>query len=158
TTSAAGTGNYAFGNLGPGTYFVVETVPSGYLQTGPASGTFKVTTTSLGDSTGNDFANFQLASISGKKVLDITGNGVTTDDTGLGGITITLYKDANNTGVYDAGDTVAATTTTTAGTGAYAFNNVAPGKYFVVETVPSGYFQTVPTAPVYYTVTATSGL
>ena len=72
-------------------------------------------------------------SISGHKYLDLTGNGFSTDDTGLGGVTISLYTAVG-------GNAVA--TTTTASDGSYSFNNLAAGTYYVQENVPSGYIQT----------------
>ena len=39
--------------------------------------------------------------ISGNKFNDITGNGFSGDDTGLGGVTINLYKDLDNSGTLD---------------------------------------------------------
>src|SRR5439155_1132519 len=56
--------------------------------------TFTLTTGQT--ATGKDFANTQLVSISGTKYRDITGNGLTADDTVLGGTT--TYLDPPNTG------------------------------------------------------------
>ena len=39
------------------------------------------------------------AGISGRSVLDVTGNGLSADDTPLGGTTIKLYRDANGDGI-----------------------------------------------------------
>ncbi len=133
TTTTASDGTYSFANQGPGNYFVQELVPTGYQQTGGNAGYTIVATSGL-VSTGNNFDNFQLAKITGKKVNDITGDGITSDDTGLGGVTINLYQ--NNA----SGALVASTTTAADGT--YSFDNLAPGTYFVQELVPAGYQQT----------------
>ena len=44
------------------------------------------------------------AAISGKIVQDLTGNGQTSDDVGMGGVTVNLYKDANNNGSLDTAE------------------------------------------------------
>jgi len=140
TTTAAGTGAYSFNNLVPGTYFVQESVPSGYAQT--AGGTYTVVMTGQ-TVTGDNFDDAKVGSISGYKYLDVTGNGFTSDDTPLGGVTIDLFKDMNNDGKLTSADGAAiATASTAAGTGAYSFNNLLPGTYFVQEVVPTGYQQT----------------
>src|SRR5436190_686387 len=87
TTTTAANGTFSFTNLGPGSYFVQEVVPTGSTQTGGNSGYTIVATSGL-VSTGKNFDNFQKGSISGTKYLDITGNGITSDDTKLSGTTI----------------------------------------------------------------------
>jgi SdrD B-like domain len=97
-------------------------------------------------------------SISGHKFLDKKGDGLTADDTPLGGVTIQLFRDADNNGTFDAsldGPPIA-TTVTADGTGAYSFTNLQPGTYFVKEVVPLGYRETAPTTK-YYTVVVTAG-
>jgi hypothetical protein len=139
STTTAADGSYSFGNLATGTYFVQETVPTGYVQTGGNSG-YVVTVggngvASGGTSSGNNFDNFQNAKITGKKYKDLTSNGFSADDTGLGGVTINLYQGTSTSGTLLA-------STTTAADGSYSFGNLAPGTYFVQETVPTGYVQT----------------
>jgi hypothetical protein len=85
-------------------------------------------------------------SISGKKVLDLTGNGESSDDTGMGGVTINLYTDTNKDGKLDAGDTLVTSTVSATGTGAYSFTGLAPATYFVSEVNPSGYLETGPSS------------
>jgi hypothetical protein len=61
TTTIDAQGNYSFSNLGPGTYTVVEAVPSGWFQTqGPGA----YTPTSGQQSTGNNLDDFLAAQIS----------------------------------------------------------------------------------------------
>lgn len=133
-TTTAADGSYSFGPLGPGTYTVSEVANSGWTQTYGAAG-YTIVATSGVNVSNRDFANFQNASITGTKFLDTTGNGFSADDTGLGGVTIKLYEGTSTSGVY-------VTSTVTAGNGTYSFTNVAPGTYFVQESVPSGYVQT----------------
>jgi Prealbumin-like fold domain len=144
----------------------------GYLPT--AAGTYQWVVTYGGDSNNNgvtspagsepEVANSAgNITISGTKFLDCTGNGFTSDDTGLGGVTIDLYLNSNGgaglqTG--SGGDTLVASTVT-ASNGTYSFNNLTPGTYFVTEVVPSGYVQTGggpngSAGATYYTINATN--
>lgn len=58
---------------------------------------------------------------------------------GIGGVQINLYADVNNNLTQDGPDTLVATTTTTAGTGAYCFTNIRPCNYSISETQPASY-------------------
>src|SRR6185295_3450153 len=82
----------------------------------------------------------------------------TVDDTPYNGTTIKVYKDGGD-GVR-GGDDVLKGTTTTANIGgvdgSYSFTGLAAGRYFVEETVPSGYVRTNPHTKDYYTVDVTS--
>ncbi|MGN6368616.1 MAG: SdrD B-like domain-containing protein [Phycisphaerae bacterium] len=87
--------------------------------------------------------------ISGHKFLDLSGNGLSGDDTGLGNVTIQLYNDKDGDGNIDSYyDKVIATTTTDA-SGAYSFTGLAAGHYIVKEVNPSGYLQTGPVSGQY---------
>src|SRR6185503_15545898 len=124
TTTTAADGSYSFDNLGPGTYCVQETVPTGYTQTGGNAG-YVVVVTSGVNSTGNNFDNFQLGGISGQKFQDINGDGTKNGaDAGLLNWTIQLDKDAN--GTVDA-------TTTTDANGNYSFTGLTAGTYRIRE-------------------------
>ena len=97
-------------------------------------------------------------SLSGRKFKDKTGDGIGPGDIPLGGVTIQLFRDVDNSGTFDPlldGPPVAQTVTAPV-TGAYSFDNVQPGTYFVVEVPPAGTTQTFP-ASTYYTVVVTSG-
>ncbi len=145
-----GTGSYLFSNLAaPGTYFVQEVVPSGWTQTDGGNGSnsyYTVVLPSAGSSLNNDFDNFKNVSISGTKFQDCSGNGFSSDDTPLAGITIVLYKNGGSTPI---------ASTVTAANGTYSFSNLGPGTYAVQEVVPAGYTQTGGNAG--YTIVATSG-
>ena len=108
--------------------------------TGPDSFTYKVK-----DNLGLDsnVAKVNLVvnptgSISGKEYLDVTGNGLTADDTPQGGVTV--YLDTNNNDVWNAGEP----SMTTAADGSYSFANLVAGNYKVREVVPAGYVRTAP--------------
>ena len=159
STVTDGSGNYAFNNLGPGTYFVCEATVSDWIQTFPntvggevidtcdniagnAEFGYTFTAASGSDQTLNDFGNFQLLDKTGSKYVDDEGDGsITGDSKYTGGWTINIYRDdGDNT--LDLGDTV--TSTVTDGSGNYAFNNLGPGTYFVCEATVSDWIQTFP--------------
>ncbi|HVS70156.1 MAG TPA: SdrD B-like domain-containing protein [Phycisphaerae bacterium] len=145
TTTTDSHGNYEFDNLAAGTYTIQEVVPTGWVETAQSMGA--VTLANGGTSTGNNIADFKLTCISGTKFNDITGNGFSSDDTGLAGITIDLFKNGSNNPV---------ATTVTGADGSYSFNNLGPGSYYVQEAdQPAGWTQTGGLAG--YTINATSG-
>ena len=156
STITAANGTYSFTNVGPGEfsgiYLVNETVPAGYTQTGGIGG-YTIFASSGANVTGKNFDNYQTsppptgATISGTKFKDITGNGITSDDTDQGGVTIKLFKNGGST---------AFATTTTAGNGTYSFTNLAPATYKVLEVVPSGWTQTAGNAGYSFAVTGTN--
>ena len=96
------------------------------------------------------------ATIAGGVDRDLTGNGLSADDTPLAGVTVTLYADGNGTGVLAASDKVLATTATAAA-GTYAFAALPAGKYIVAESVPAGYVRTAPATTDSYAMTLTAG-
>ncbi len=91
-----------------------------------------------------------------------------TEEPGMGGVRIELYRDGGDgqfgsdgagadagTGIGGDDDQLVADTVTLEGSGEYSFPGVAAGTYFVREIVPPGYVQT--TTPVFHTVTTVSG-
>ena len=76
------------------------------------------------------------ATITGAVMRDLTGNGLTADDTtGLAGVVVKLYKDRNANGVLDAADGAALGTRTSAAiTGAFSFGGLGKGKFLLQET------------------------
>ncbi len=145
TATTSITGFYSFDNLRPGTYTVIETQPSGYLDGRDTAGTLGGDTTvndriaTIGLTPGaaslnNNFGELRPASLSGLVYRDDNNNGsFDGSDPGIGGVTITL------TGTDDLGNSVVLTTTTSI-TGFYRFDNLRPGTYTVSETQPVGYF------------------
>ncbi|QAZ42755.1 SdrD B-like domain-containing protein [Mesorhizobium sp. Pch-S] len=129
---------------------VYEVLPNGYVQTLGQAG-YQIVGTSGNDQTGLNFANFEKFDISGKKFLDANGDGLTTGDAGLGGITIYIEKD----GI--AGLTAGDVSTVTAADGTWSFQNLDAsyaGKK-VYEVLPNGYVQSLGQAG--YTIVGTSG-
>jgi len=128
---------------------VQETVPVGSIQTG-GSNVYTVASTSGGNITNQNFANFQLISISGTKFQDSNGNGVRNGpgEPGLQGFTI--FLDTNNNGVLDTGEK----RTVTGANGNFSFSNLGPGTYIVREVGQTNFVQmTINPAP----ISATSG-
>src|SRR5512133_2047739 len=100
------------------------------------------------------------ATISGAVLRDLTGNGVSADDTGLAGVVVKLFKDKNANGVVDAADGAAvATKTSAATTGAFAFAGLCKGKYLLQEIPGANQVRTGPflTDTIAVNVTAKKG-
>jgi hypothetical protein len=142
-------GNYAFTDVGPGTYTVQEELQNGWIQTFPAPpGTYAMTSRSGSNQSRVNFGNFRLVTFSGTVFNDLNGNGIhDAGERGLQGWTVNLYG-AN-------GSIVA--TTTSAEDGSYSFTNVGPGNYRIGEVHRVGWHQTDPIDPRIYTQQAISG-
>ncbi len=134
-------GNYAFPDLAPGTYTVVETQPTDYDDGGETSGLgatsavndrFTVVLGAGATSAGNNFGELpKPGTIGGRVYVDLNNNALM--DTSpevelpLAGVAVTLQTLAG----------VVVATTTTDAMGNYQFLNVAPGQYKIVETQPT---------------------
>jgi hypothetical protein len=138
STTTDASGNYRFTFLSPGTYTVSEVLKAGWVQTGPPPPrTYTVTVASGDYSTGNDFGNAHVGSISGQKFYDFNGDGVKdAGEPGLAGWTINLAGPVNSSVVTDdAGD--------------YMFQNLIPGIYTLTEELRPGWAQTLPASGSY---------
>ena len=108
-TTTAADGTYSFANLNPGTYYVQEVVPSGYIQTGggpngsAGAAYYTITTTAGHVYSGYNFDDYLKPTCEPTNVsYQVTHNGSTTTVSSLGGNT-------------HAGDTVAVSFTVPAG-------------------------------------------
>lgn len=153
TTETDINGNYAFTGLGPlgldEKYYVLEDAQAakdaGWYQSYGTAG-YVITPTSGVNNTGNNFGNYELASVDGTKFKDLDRDGCYDDnEPGWAGVTITLTREADD-------DFVAVTKTDA--NGYFLFQGLAPGKYTVTETLPAG---SVNILPVTTTFTLTSG-
>jgi hypothetical protein len=76
-------------------------------------------------------AQSQTVNLGNKVWWDVNDNGIRDDgESGMSGVTVTLYQDNDNDGIADAGFTPL--TTTTNSYGSYLFSNLTPGSYFAV--------------------------
>jgi len=147
TTTTDSNGDYSFDDLLPSTYRVVETQPGGYSSVGATAGTVDgatrgvVTTVDIlssiqlnggEDSIHNDFAETKPVEISGYVYHDADNDGVfDAGETPIGGVQLTLL---------DAAGKSTGSTTTTDSLGFYRFENLMPGAYGVAETQPTDYY------------------
>ncbi len=147
STVSSGDGDYTFDSLSPGSYTIQEVSQEGWIQTYPASGSHSVTISSGENSTGYDFGNFELGSISGLKFEDINGDSLEeVGEPALEGWVIRLSK----------GETLVEEDTSDA-TGNYSFSGLTAGTYDVSEVQQSeDWYHTVPPT-VSYTLTISSG-
>ena len=90
-------------------------------------------------------------SIEGHKYRDLTGNGLSADDTGLIGTTI--YLDQNDNGRLDDLER----STVTDADGSYRFDNLIAGAYHVREVVGTGFVRTGPASTDVYTIQLGAG-
>ncbi len=160
TTQTGGfDGNYSFGSLAAGTYTVRIVTPGNKAITTPSAGYYTVNLGLGQSSTGNRFglATPITSTISGWVWHDDNGNGVQDGEEqewkSWNDGDLTLYLDANDNGVLDAGET---TTNTGFNDGNYSFTGLGAGSYIVRMVVPSGKSLSIPAAG-YYSVTLTLG-
>jgi len=134
-------GGYIFNNLGPGIYNLSEALQPAWLQSIPTSGgRYYINTRSGQNIAGLDFGNYQTGSIAGMTFHDLNGNGIKdTADTSLGNWQIRLLK-----------GNVLVDSQLTGASGGYAFTNLRPGAYTVLEQHQSGWTQTVPASGMPY--------
>jgi uncharacterized repeat protein (TIGR01451 family) len=145
TTTTDANGYYSFTNLLPGTYVVVFTPPAAYTFTVPNTGaddadsdanvlTGATTPITLQPGENNPTVDAGLTAPPVARLgdfvwYDVNRNGVQdSTEAGVPGVTVTLYQRGN----------ILSTTVTTAN-GQYLFDNLAPGEYYVVFTLPNGY-------------------
>jgi hypothetical protein len=165
TATTAADGSYSFGNLRPGTYIITETTPSGYIDGKDAIGTqggtvgidvlSNIVMSAGVVGTNNNFAELKNI-IAGHTYRDMSGNGMTSDDVIMPGVTISLYLDRDGNATLDSGDGAPVATMVSNSSGAYSFGNMASGQYFAEETVPTGYVRTYPLFSNYYSVNLTN--
>ena len=127
TTTTAADGTYAFKNLPPGNYTVVETQPKVYGSSTPNQ--MDVTLSGAGGATVN-FGETS-ASLAGSVYVDANDNGKrNVGEPGITGVTVTLTgTDLNGQAVQHG--------TTTAADGSYSFDDLPAGTYSVHENQPT---------------------
>ncbi len=150
TTTSAADGSYSFSNLTFGVYTIEEITQAGWYQTEPQQPfSYTVTATSGASQSGLNFGNFQLVDVSGEVYNDLNENGnLDPGEPGLQGWTVNLFNSSGN---------MVATTTSDAN-GNYEFDNLFPGSFTISEVLMSGWTQTQPVNPDFYSFTTQSGL
>ncbi len=132
-------GVYTITNVPAGSIRVSENAPSGFRVDAPASGSHTVTLNAGQTLSNLDFANTQLAQISGTIFVDANGNG-TRDVSESGRANQIVFLDLNNDGALQDTEPTAITDAT----GAFAFT-VNPGSYVVRPQPGSDFTITTPT-------------
>ena len=143
TTTTAADGTYSFTDLRPGDYTVAFTDPTGYVATPSdqggddaldSDGALEATVLAAGeDDLTLDSGFVKPASIAGAVFVDADNDGVfDAGETPIEGAVVTLSGSDGN------GNPVTATATTLPD-GSYVFTDLAPGTYTVNETQPTGY-------------------
>ena len=145
-------GDYAFLDIVADTFQVAEILQAGWVQTQPGAGSDSIDFTLVPGEIriDVDFGNDPLPSeIRGKKFSDYDGDGVQdANEPGLVGWTI--FIDQNQNGTLDTGERSTTTvaddpgTTTVDEAGDYAFTNLLPRDYRIVEVMQAGWEQTLP--------------
>ena len=127
-------GQYSFSNLSAGSYTVREVIPTGYQVVSPAGGTSSWNLSALGSATANLANGLIPATLQGTVFFDANQNGV--QDAGEPGQAgVTMFLDANGNGVPDAGEM----TTVTDSRGRYTFSIQVANQIFTVrEVTPTG--------------------
>jgi uncharacterized repeat protein (TIGR01451 family) len=156
-------GNYTIYGVPAGMHSVVEFIPSGWVGTG--TNTSAVMGVDVADGAGTehiDFGNFKKTSISGTKFHDLNGDGVWDKEPGKSGVKIVLqYFDLyyfNHTEEYGINDGyLNQDETATEADGSFIFSNLGPGKYRLIEEVPTGWTQTYPESGMYNNIVLPSG-
>ncbi len=158
TTLTTSTGTYFFGNLAPGTYRVVETQPAGYQSIGAKAGTVEGVTRGTvesvdgitgiklvagEDSVRNDFAEARPTRLSGHVFHDANDNGVfDAGETGIPNVRITVARTAgaNATIPLLLPASYTGGTVTTDANGYWSVSGLLAGEYHIIEQQPDGYF------------------
>lgn len=146
-------GEYRFENIPTGEYAVCEVLQEGWQQTYPEGCHFFSLTEEGVQSL--DFGNFKLASIGDFIWEDTDGDGIQDlGEPGIAGIDVNLYMNDGD-GIFEPGgdDTFIGTETTDGTGGAYLFENLVAGAYWVDvvdSTLPAGYINTTsdPVGPI----------
>ena len=117
TTTTDSSGDYSFTGVISGSYTVAPVAPTGYVPTGPTSGTLAVTATAGQTITNLNFGEFQTVTLSGEVFDDVSDSGsFNTNDPGLSGWTVDLSNASNHV----------IGTATTDTNGDYSFSGLGP--------------------------------
>ncbi|MCP4352605.1 MAG: hypothetical protein GY795_44680, partial [Desulfobacterales bacterium] len=162
-------GYYNFTNLVPDKYFVVFTLPADHIVTKQDQGSddtadsdadHVTSQTVVTELVGGEhdptwdaglYASVETTSLGNYVWYDSNEDGIQdASETGINGITVSLYSDADGDGIAepDTDDGALLSTADTSvnssgNSGYYSFTGLVPGSYFVIFTVPAGYIVTI---------------
>ncbi len=146
STLTDNTGFYAFVNITPAVPLSVQvSVPAGYLVAPQNAGGDETVdndanaqggTDSVSIAQDNFYRDLDIAlwaplTLGGQVWNDLNNNGAQAGEPLKDGVLVQLYRDANDNGVFDAGDTLIQQTTSSNG-GYYTFTNLIQGNYLAV--------------------------
>lgn len=154
TTTTDATGYYYFydpAQYGTYNYNIEFITPAGYgrspsnqgsddgKDSDPVNGV--IVNASVPDRTWNysfDAGFYPLMAVGDRVYYDLNNNGFReASETGIAGVSVYLYRDANNDNKADGAHIATATTSSTGG---YLFNSLAPGNYIVGILPPANYY------------------
>ena len=129
-------GKYAFNNIYPGTYHVVQVVVPGLTHTTPSSSVTSSYTITVAADQAVGSKNFGLTGVntlSGTVFTDTNGNGVkNTGESGTAGVTV--YLDLDNSGTLTSADT----SVTTSSDGTFTFTHLPAVTYLLRIVLTAG--------------------
>ncbi|MGB9738108.1 SdrD B-like domain-containing protein, partial [Chloroflexus sp.] len=148
STNTDASGVYGFGYLIPANnYYLVFDLPTGYVRSlrdqggndatdsdpDRTSGATALITLVAGQNDQTwDAGLYQLVNLGNRVWNDVNNNGMLdVGESGIDGVTVNLYYDADRSGTIDPAENTPVATTTTSGGGFYAFANLDPGNYLV---------------------------
>jgi|GEM_PF-850846 len=146
TATTDANGNYTFTNLAPGTYSVSEGALAGFLDGKDTAGSVGGTPVNPGDTinsitlpaataaTGYNFGELVASTIAGTVYRDLNNNGaIDAGETGISGVSVTLN------GTNDLGAAITPIVLTTDANGLYTFTGLRPGNYTITESQPANF-------------------
>jgi len=147
TTTTAADGSYGFDYLIPGNYYLVFDLPTDYVRSPQdqggndtadsdpdrTSGQTIVTNLVAGESDLSwDAGLYQRVNLGNQVWNDVNNNGLLdSGESGIDGVVVDLYYDADRNGIIDGSEETPIATTTSAGGGFYNFTDLDPGNYLV---------------------------
>ncbi|MFM7719506.1 MAG: SdrD B-like domain-containing protein [Actinomycetota bacterium] len=149
TATTNATGAFSFANVTYGTYVLSYAKPAGWTTTNPVGSDTRTLTMSTADGTktNQNFATRPTDLVVGGNVYDDLNANGTQDtsawgtDAGLAGVSVTLFLDDGDGVLERSGidtctsscDEPAVTPTPTGTDGSFLFQNLVPGRYFLVQ-------------------------
>jgi serine-aspartate repeat-containing protein C/D/E len=137
TTTTNASGDYIFGGLVPGTYYVRSDLPAGGIQT-----TANPPATVVSSGNGATGVNFGIdlvtGSIAGNLYIDVNGNGTKDGPDTDPSAGTTVFLDTNHNGILNPGER----SVVADNDGDYFFSQVTAGTYDVDVVPPGGFTQT----------------